>query len=64
MEALKRLFRTRYRIVTDTYCGYEAQFRYWWMPFYAMIEVNSLPTVEAAKEYVEKSRKRVVCYGL
>lgn len=25
--------RNSYRIVTDTYCGYEVQVKKWWFPF-------------------------------
>lgn len=47
---MKNPFRTRYRVVRDSYCGYEAQFRYWWMPFYLMVGMcNTSRTVEQAE---------------
>lgn len=27
-------FETKYRIIRDHWSGYEAQFRYWWFPFW------------------------------
>lgn len=27
------MFLNKYRIVTDDYCGYEVQIKYWWFPF-------------------------------
>jgi hypothetical protein len=37
-------FRKQYRIVRDTYCGYEAQFRVWWLPVWFQCSANGLST--------------------
>lgn len=45
---------TRYRIVRDSYSGYEAQYRPWWFPVYLAIpricSTNTCATVEEARE--------------
>lgn len=52
-----KFFRTRYRIVTDKFCGYEAQFRWWWMPFYMeMGFTNTHTTVERARSFIASYR--------
>ena len=30
----RKVFKNRYRIVTDKYLGYEVQIRKWWWPFW------------------------------
>jgi hypothetical protein len=41
--------RNSYRIVPDRYCGYEAQFRLWWLPiWFQCFGVNTRGTLEAA----------------
>lgn len=27
------MFKNKYRVVEDRYCGFEAQVRFWWFPF-------------------------------
>ena len=45
-----KFFETRYRVIRDTYNGYEAQFKHWWMPFYLQIGgTNTFTTEIAAK---------------
>lgn len=51
------IFRTRYRIVTDAYAGYEVQFRYWWIPFYIQYEINTHQSIEAARAFMSKISK-------
>lgn len=53
MTKLKHLFRTRYRIVTDAYNGYECQYKDWWFPFWEQILVNSNTSVEEAEEWLK-----------
>ena len=52
MNALVRLIQSRqYRIVRDNYCGYEAQFRTWYLPFWRMVDgCNTSATIEAARK--------------
>ena len=53
------IFRTRYRIVTDHYNGFEAQYRRWWMPFYCQcFSVNTETTVQKARELIQRHAKR------
>ena len=41
------MFKTKYRIVTDTFCGYEAQYKLWWFPFWLQcFYVNSKYTLD------------------
>lgn len=49
---LKRLFRTRYRVVADDYLGFEAQRRLWFWPFYSQWIINTHSSVEEAKRFV------------
>ena len=56
------VFRTRYRIVTDAYAGFEIQFRYWWMPFWMQLDIiNTYSTLEAAEDHIKRrTHKKVV----
>lgn len=59
------MFKTKYRIVTDKYIGYEAQFKRWYWPFYMQIDrVNSHLTIEAAERMIEshKFKSEIVKY--
>ena len=52
------MFRTRYRIVTDNYNGFEAQFRRWWMPFYCQCFFsNTSASMEKAMAIVKRHQK-------
>jgi hypothetical protein len=51
------VFRTRYRIVKDNYSGYEAQFRWWWWPFYCQVNcINTSCTVQEAEDIIRSHR--------
>ena len=58
----------RYRIVTDTFSGYEVQERSRWWPFWSQVEINTHGTIEAARKWTleiktraaEKKRKRAL----
>lgn len=55
------MFRTRYRVVTDRYAGFTAQYRRWWWPFWSeCFWVNTHPTLEQAIRMVEKHKRPVV----
>lgn len=28
------MFKNKYRVVQDTYCGFEAQVKFWWFPIF------------------------------
>jgi len=56
------VFRTRYRIVVDHYAGYEAQFRYWWMPYYMMVGgLNTCSTIRTAEDLIDAKRRYGSC---
>ena len=58
-----RIFKTRYRIVRDSYCGYEAQVRHWWFPVWLQLGgCNTFGTVEGARGYIRCFRQPVVEY--
>ena len=58
-----KLFNTKYRIVTDNYCAYEAQYKVWWFPFWLQCGfTNSHRTIEDAKKYIDREHKKVVEY--
>ena len=57
----------RYRIVTDTYLGYEVQRRVWWWPFWSQVSrngsnTNTFATIEAAEAFALKCDQKVVKY--
>lgn len=57
--------RARYRIVRDTYSGFEAQFRPWWSPFWFMVNgCNTKPNLETAEKLcrTHATRGNVVKY--
>ena len=44
-------FKTKYRVVTDSYLGYEAQYKPWFLPFWLQLNgINTHPTIEKALE--------------
>jgi DNA primase catalytic subunit len=55
----KVLFKDCYRIVNDSYGGYEVQVKRWFFPFFwfekvKYINCNTFSSVEEAKEWIEK----------
>lgn len=61
---MSSIFRTRYRIVTDNYNGFEAQFRRWWMPFYCQCFFsNTTTSVERALETIKKHKTQGVVWS-
>ena len=51
-------FKTKYRIVTDAYCGYEVQCKMWWIPFWFQPSINTHFSIESARRYIESRTKR------
>lgn len=48
------LFRTKYRIVRDTYAGYQVDVKKWWFPFWHQKGfTNTRPTLEKAREFAK-----------
>lgn len=59
----------KYRIITDRYAGFEAQYQPWWWPFWIQCNGwNTNATIEQAKRVIEihkkvvGKRKKVVVY--
>jgi len=45
--------KTKYRIVTDRYLGYECQVWRWYWPFWSQMNfTNTHHSIEAAKKYI------------
>lgn len=55
-------FKTCYRIVTDSYAGYEVQERVWWFPTWIQANkhnrINTFCSIEEAKEWIEQGCKQ------
>ena len=52
-------FQTKYRVVSDRWNGYEAQFKWWWCPFWFMVGFsNTKTTLEDAQELCKPGWKR------
>ena len=61
------LFKTRYRIVTDSYSGYEVQYKYPWWPFWIQASrrgyrTNTHPSLEKAKVFLAEFKNKGVVY--
>jgi hypothetical protein len=51
----------QYRIVRDTYAGYEVQVRRWWFPFWVQLGFSNTHTsVERAEAWSEATIKKEV----
>jgi hypothetical protein len=49
------MFNTKFRVVTDKYCGFECQVKRWWFPFWIQMGgSNTHATLDRAKNYIEK----------
>jgi len=52
---IRNLFRTKYRIVWDSYDEYTTQAREWWFPVWMKIEFSChFATLERAHEFIER----------
>ena len=51
-----KFLQTRYRIVGDTWAGYEVQRLLWWWPFWHMPPTNTHSTIEKAQDYIAKAK--------
>lgn len=56
------MFKTRYRIVYDSYANYEVQTKYWWWPWWVSPRINTHCSVERAREYAARLKNPVVEY--
>ena len=54
--------KTRYRIVTDSYCGFEVQYRPWWCPIWLQAGarggwgVNTCTSIEMARNIIARHK--------
>jgi hypothetical protein len=56
------MFKTKWRIVTDKYNGYEIQKKFWWFPIWfqvgsydgSLIGTNSFTTLDSASQAMRK----------
>ena len=57
--------KTKYRIVTDRYAGFECQVWRWWWPFWVQMSgrngmiANTHGSIDAAKEFIKSRKNRV-----
>lgn len=57
------MFKTGYRIVRDSYSGYEAQYKPWWCPWWRQcFGSNTRGTVEGAERVIKAHASVVVKY--
>ena len=64
MNTFYRIFRTRYRIMPDIWRGFEAQFRYWWMPFWTQCSGgNSVGSLAESEALVGRHRAGLPKYS-
>ena len=64
---MSNLFKKRYRIVTDSYAGYEVQYKYPWWPFWIQAPsrghaTNTHITLERAKVFLAEFKNGGVYY--
>ena len=63
---MKNIFRTRWRVVTDSFCGYEVQYRYWWSPRWLQAHevggTNTHTSLERAIAFIKKKKGGGVVY--
>lgn len=52
----------KFRIVADTYAGYEVQTWYIWWPFYTQYHTNTWSTVERTPMYAEYLANKTTIY--
>lgn len=46
------MFKNKYRVVRDRYCGYEAQVKRWWWPFWKELDgINTWRSLEQAEAF-------------
>ena len=53
-----KIFRVKYRVVTDDWLGYEVQKKLWYFPFWYIIGVNTHRTIYDAENFIEEHKKK------
>lgn len=62
------MLRHKYRVVTDSYCGFEVQMKRWWFPVWVQvghdggIGANTHTSLERAKAHIERLKTGGVVY--
>lgn len=58
------MFKNKYKIVRDDFCGYEVRIKRWWLPlWYQAGWTNTHSSVEKAREYAKShSQNHIVKY--
>lgn len=51
-------FKTKYRVVTDNFLGYEAQYKPWFLPFWQQLNrTNTHKTIQEALEMCKRFKR-------
>lgn len=51
--------KNRYRIVPDTFAGFEVQIKRWWFPVWLEVGTNTFQTVEIATAWIRSHQRAV-----
>ena len=51
-----------FRVVSDSYNGFECQRKRWWFPVWFEIGTNSFPNINEAKAFIENQGKVYATY--
>lgn len=54
------MFKTKYRVVRDAYAGYEVQRKFFWLPIWHQLYINTYPSLEKALARIEAEKNKVV----
>lgn len=54
------MFKNKYRIVVDSFCGFEVQIKRWWLPVWLQVGINTFPTEEGAMQFAKRHANKVV----
>lgn len=64
-----KLFKSKYRIISDNYLGFEVQKKFWFLPYWFQVDregkvhlvsTNTFPSLEKAKQAIENMKNPVV----
>lgn len=59
-ELFRNIFKPRYRIVVDSFAGYEVQIKRWYIPIYSQLQFsNTHRTIEEATEFAKKHANKI-----
>lgn len=49
----------KYRVVRDSYAGFEVQTWRWWLPFWLCIPLNTHRSIDKAKESIDRKLRKI-----